>query len=93
MEREEFGKRSSHVSTLAELLGKPLSALAVTAFVGATDDISFDEFADGIAKATRECRFMPSPVQFREMSVGLPPLPTVAEQNAAELARWGGKRH
>lgn len=84
MDNTEFAKRSETISTLSMMFGRPFPVTALKSFLMATEDISLAKFMDGAAKATRECRFMPCPAEFRELSIGkksrIQPLPKKAIQ-------------
>lgn len=88
MEREEGIRRITRLKILAEVVGKDMSPEAAAAFVKTTETIPPDRFDAGIDKATAECRFMPSPAEFRELAWVMP---SAAEANAAWAKRWGVK--
>lgn len=93
MDDSEFAKRSETISILAENFGRSNSVGWLKSFIAATESIPLNKFLEGARKATETCKFMPSPAEFRELAVGSPLLPSVAELNAADIARWKGMRH
>lgn len=92
MDRDEMKRRVSRLTAICEFFSKKLSNDAVALFIESTQDIPAEKFDAGISKATRECRFMPSPAEFRELACGIPLMPRASEEIAAFRARWGNDR-
>lgn len=51
---------------LAELLGRSLSPVAVALFVGALEDLPFEDVSLALSRIAQEGRFFPSPAEVRE---------------------------
>lgn len=81
--------RSLKISALSELLGKSLSVNALRMFLEATSDVPSEDFFRGIQAASRSCRYMPSPAQFRELATGPRRMPSVDDEVRAYQKRWG----
>lgn len=92
MNADDFRKRAETVIALSEVFGKRMSGDAVAIFVRATSKIPTDHFSDAIGKASEQCRFMPTPVEFQELSGWRPPSQSADEVNSAWRARWGSGR-
>lgn len=68
MDKAEAKERVRGIMLASEVIGRPLSAEAAMLYVGDTADMTAETFAAGLDKARRQCRFMPSPDEFRELA-------------------------
>lgn len=70
MTEEEVRHRGSTIITLAAMFGKTFSNEMMVMFLRGTADIPRDKFDLAVERAFKECRFMPTGVEFRQMAMG-----------------------
>lgn len=66
----EAQRRIVSIAGLAEMFRATLSETALGLYVGATSDLSAEQFDTAMLRASRECRFMPSASELRQYGFG-----------------------
>lgn len=92
MPENDVKKMFDVISILSESLGRKMSPESIAFYVEGIEDVPMEKFDAAVKTIRKEHRFMPSPAEFREIAVGMPLLPSVADVNAAWTKRWGTER-
>lgn len=89
MSENDLRKMFDVIAILSESLGRKMSPEAIAFYVEGIDDVPIDRFDAAVKTVRKEHRFMPSPAEFREIAIGSPVIPSVAQVCAEYKARWG----
>jgi len=71
------------LTVLAELLGETVSAQRLALSAQTLSDLSEQQLKSAFARAARECKFFPKPVELRELAEGKPEDKMIVEAEAA----------
>lgn len=66
MNEAEKKKIAHHLTALAELLGRPMSAPAIALYLKAIEDLEANEAVEALNACARESKYFPAPAELRE---------------------------
>jgi hypothetical protein len=75
---QEAQRRVIAIAGLGEMFRATLSETTLGLYVGATSDLSAEQFDHAVCRAAKECRFMPAAAELRDLGFG------ATEDDAAE---------
>lgn len=83
------------VTTLSETFRQPLTDAAVEGYIAGLEDLPEELIRMALRRALRECRFMPTPAELREMAgaPGAKAAMTKAIADAWEAVVWAIRKH